>query len=36
LREETSSYNPFLEGQKVDIALENTYPWEESGALSTP
>lgn len=36
LREETSSYNPFLEGQKVDIALENTYPWEESGALSLP
>jgi hypothetical protein len=25
-----------LEGQKVDIALENTYPWEESGALSLP
>jgi putative transposase len=36
LREETSSYNPFLEGQKVDIALENTYPWEESSALSLP
>jgi hypothetical protein len=25
-----------LEGQKVDIALENTCPWEESGALSLP
>jgi len=34
LREEASSYNPFFEGQKVDIDHENTYPWEEIATIS--
>ncbi len=36
LREEVSSYNPFLGPQKVDIDLENTHYWRESDAISTP
>jgi len=34
LREEASSYNPFSEGQKVDIDHENTYSWEEIDTIS--
>lgn len=34
LREEASSYNPFFGAQKVDIDHENTYPLDESVAIS--
>lgn len=36
LREEASAYNAFLGVQKVDIDLENTYPWELNAAMSVP
>ena len=34
LREEAIPYNRFLEAQKVDLAPENTYSWNESDVIT--